>query len=125
MTSAAAIDVIISSAPISRIKGAKSTGMSCSLETITSPCSATKVRTRSVSEKVLSKLVKHHDILRANYDKRKKQLFYNPNLLDKNLKVEVHNLKTLTKAKQEEEITAISTNYKSNFDIENTDWEWS
>lgn len=69
-------------------------------------------------ETTFNVLVKHHDTLRLNYDKKIKKMFYNKAYLDMHHKIDIHDFSMLSNSEQEDKIAQVSARLKGNFDIE-------
>ncbi|WBW96384.1 amino acid adenylation domain-containing protein [Oceanirhabdus sp. W0125-5] len=69
-------------------------------------------------EKAMKKLIEHHDILRLNYNKDKKELFYNNEYLNNRIIIEEYNISQYSSNEQEGKIKEIGSKIKASFDIQ-------
>lgn len=66
-----------------------------------------------------NKLIEHHDILRANYNRNTDKLYYNNNYLESNDVVQYFALSDYSHAEQEKRIKELRSELNGAFDIEN------
>ncbi|MFB7120705.1 amino acid adenylation domain-containing protein [Bacillus thuringiensis] len=67
--------------------------------------------------RVFSYIVKHHDSLRINYNRKRDELFYHNELMEIPFNVQFYDLRTENKVEQWKQIEEIGTKLKSSFDI--------
>jgi non-ribosomal peptide synthase protein (TIGR01720 family) len=72
-----------------------------------------------VLEKALEKLITHHDGLRINYNKETDRFYFNNDLLEKPLKIDLVDLSAIPEAQRTAQIEARGYEAKSGFDINN------
>lgn len=74
----------------------------------------------STIKAAIRKLVEHHDILRANYNKEKNSLYYNNTQLNEEENVEIIDLSKLSYGQQLKEMESLRGKIKDKFSIEST-----
>ncbi|WP_432409016.1 amino acid adenylation domain-containing protein [Wukongibacter sp. M2B1] len=73
---------------------------------------------KSQMNNIFQKLIEHHDILRANYDSKKKKLYYNNSHLDNRFQIAFYDFSDYEDEKQKDMIEEVCKNIKSSFSIE-------
>lgn len=71
-------------------------------------------------EIILNELIRHHDSLRANYNPKTSELYYNNEHLNRHYSIQEHDLTDLTYSMQIDRMTFIAETLKASFDIENS-----